>query len=125
MKNLFRLAILGLTFTTLGCAHSTSILSEPIVDRRGVNMAAYEADLEDCRRYGQEVGVPRKVAMGAVGGAVVGGVIGAVVGNHETAERNAGVGAVWGGTREGVSGMRERQRVIRNCLRNRGYRILN
>ena len=125
MKLMPALTVLCATVVAMGCAHTPTFPSEPIVDRRGVNRAAYEADLADCRRYGEEVGVPRKVAAGAVGGAVVGGVIGAVVGNHETAKRNAGVGAAVGGARAGFDGLRERQRVIRNCLRNRGYVVLN
>ena len=126
LKQLTTFTVLATTVLLTGCMHrGPSPLSEPIVDRRGVNLTAYEADLADCKRYGEEVGVPRKVFVGAVGGAVVGGLIGAVVGNHETAERNAGVGAVVGGTREGVSGLHERNRVIRNCLRNRGYKVLN
>jgi hypothetical protein len=39
--------------------------------------------------------------------------------------RSAGVGAVGGGVQGAASGMRERDQVIHNCLRGRGYRVLN
>jgi hypothetical protein len=60
-----------------------------------------------------------------VAGAVVGGVFGAVVGNSNTAQRAAGGGAVLGAARSTGSVVRERDRVVRNCLLGRGYRVLN
>jgi len=39
--------------------------------------------------------------------------------------RGAGVGAVAGGARGVGSTNKERSRVVKNCLRNRGYQILN
>jgi len=106
----------------LGCRATDD---RPIVDMQGVSTAQYNADLVDCQAYADEVEAGRQVARGAVGGAVVGGVVGAVVGNSDTAQRTAGAGAVLGGSRGAQSAMSERERVIRNCLRGRGYRVLN
>ncbi|MCB1670936.1 MAG: glycine zipper family protein [Gammaproteobacteria bacterium] len=97
----------------------------PIVDMRGVSQAQYSADLADCQSYADEVEAGRQVARGAVGGAVVGGAVGAVVGDSTTAKRTAGAGAVLGAARGGRNVMTERERVIRNCLIGRGYRVLN
>ena len=97
----------------------------PIVDMRGVNQAQYYADLAECQAYADEVEAGRQVARGAVGGAVVGGAVGAVIGNSDTAQRTAGAGAILGASRGATSAMTERERVIRNCLRGRGYRVLN
>ncbi len=97
----------------------------PIVDMQGVNIGQYNADLVECQTYADEVEAGRQIARGAVGGAVVGGAVGAAVGNSNTAQRTAGAGAVLGASRGAQSAINERERVIRNCLRGRGYRVLN
>ncbi len=96
-----------------------------IIDRQGVDMSMYDRDLAECRRYAQEVPVGEEVAKGAVGGAVIGGVLGAIVGDSRTASRVAGAGAVTGGLRGGGRADNEKDRVVKNCLRNRGYQVLN
>ena len=106
-------------FALLGCA------SQPIVDTQGKSMAQYEQDLADCRAYADQVRAGQKVAISTVAGAAVGAVIGAAVGNSDTAARAAGVGAASGATRGTGSAVRERQKVIFNCLRHRGYAVLN
>jgi outer membrane lipoprotein SlyB len=97
----------------------------PIVDMQGVSTAQYNSDLVACREYADEVEAGRQVARGAIGGAVVGGAIGAVVGNSDTVQRTAGAGGVIGAARSTSDVMRERETVVRNCLRGRGYRVLN
>ncbi len=98
---------------------------EPIVDTKGVNQAQYETDLAECKAYAEQVQTGRKAAGGAAVGAVLGGVVGAIVGDHDTAARGAGIGAVAGGAK-GVGGaVRERRQVLRTCLVNRGYKVLN
>jgi len=114
--------LLLLPIAVLGCRATDD---RPIVDMQGVSIAQYNADLAECQAYADEVEAGRQMARGAVGGAVVGGVVGAVVGNSDTAQRGAGAGAVLGTSRGAQSAMNERERVIRNCLRGRGYRVLN
>ncbi|OGT72939.1 MAG: hypothetical protein A3H44_01810 [Gammaproteobacteria bacterium RIFCSPLOWO2_02_FULL_57_10] len=97
----------------------------PIVDMQGVNVAQYNQDLAECQSYAEQVEAGRQVAGGAVAGAVVGAAIGAVVGNSDTAQRAAGAGAVGGGARGAAGAMQERNQVLSNCLRGRGYRVLN
>ncbi|MGB4248751.1 MAG: hypothetical protein WBJ75_13635 [Pseudohongiellaceae bacterium] len=97
----------------------------PIVDMQGVNVAQYNQDLAECQSYADEVEAGRQVAGGAVAGAVVGAAIGAAVGSSDTAQRAAGAGAVGGGARGAASAVRERNQVLSNCLRGRGYRVLN
>ena len=99
--------------------------SQPIVDLKGVDPAQYRRDLADCQTYADQVPVARKGATRAAVGAVVGGAVGAVVGNSRTVERAAGAGAVIGGAKGTGRGLNERERVVRNCLRNRGYAVLN
>lgn len=94
-----------------------------IVDRQGVDPARYDADLRECKSYALEVKPGEKVATGAAVGAAVGGAIGVITGHHPG--RNAGVGAVAGGTHGAIASDEEQRRVIRNCMRNRGYQVLN
>ena len=95
---------------------------EIIIDKKGVDMARYEQDLAECRTYSEEVQTGQKVAKGAASGAVVGGLIGAITGD---AGKAAGVGAVGGGARRANEGSQDEVRVVKNCLRGRGYKILN
>jgi hypothetical protein len=47
------------------------------------------------------------------------------VGNRKTVERGVGVGAVVGGAKGARATRAEKQLVVKNCLRNRGYKVLN
>ncbi len=107
-----------------GCAQQP-FAYPPIVDMQGVDTVQYHLDLEECDQYAEQVSVGQRVGAGAVAGAVIGGAVGAAVGNSNTAQRSAGAGAVIGGARGGADGFRERNYVVRNCLRNRGYAVLN
>ena len=102
-----------------------ALLGDPIVDTKGVNAAAYQGDLVECRQYAEQVGVVARSAGGAAAGAAVGAAVGAVLDGKDGAGRGAGVGAVTGGVRGVAHGLRERRQVLRNCLQGRGYRVLN
>ncbi len=117
--------VAGLLALVAGCAGQRRGEDRVIVDTQGVDMHAYRQDLADCEAYADQVRVGRRAATGAVAGAVIGGAVGAIAGDHHTAERAAGVGGVVGGAKGGGSGLRERDRVVKNCLRGRGYRVLN
>ncbi len=99
--------------------------NHPIIDTANVNLAQYSQDLAACQDYADEVAIAQKATSGAIAGAAVGGVFGAVLGNSNSAQRGAGIGAVGGGARGVGEGVRERDRVIKNCLHGRGYRVLN
>ena len=99
---------------------------EVIIDKKGVDLARYEADKAECEAYSDEVRKGEKAVRGAATGAVLGGVVGAIVGDSsEAATRGAGVGAVSGGARGASEGEREEVQVVKRCLRGRGYRVLN
>ncbi len=110
---------------TAACASPNNAGGQVIIDTKGVDMAQYRQDLGECQSYAQQVSAAERTATTAAGGAVVGGVLGAVVGNSTTAKKGAGVGAVTGGVRGASSAYREKDRVVKNCLRGRGYRVLN
>ena len=113
-------------FTLTACSSIEDVTGNtPIIDTQGVNLSRYEDDLAECRTYADEVQIAQKAAAGSVSGAVIGGLLGAVWGNSNTAQRGAGVGAVSGGAKGVIGGVRERDRVIKRCLMGRGYRVLN
>ena len=96
-----------------------------IIDEKGVDMAAFHSDLADCEKYASAVNKGGRVAGTAAEGAVVGGVIGAVFDGGSGAAKGAATGGILSGARGARSAEWEKKRVIRNCLRQRGYRILN
>lgn len=110
-----------------GCSshHNNGGGSGIIVDTKGVDMQYYHQDLQECEGFATQVPVAGKATKTAVGGAVLGGVVGAIVGDSGTAKKGAGVGAVTGALKGTSSGYRERRQVVKNCLRGRGYRVLN
>lgn len=116
-------AILGWTAAivvaaTGGCASHP----DPIIDMKGVNEIAMQADWEECAGYSDQVIVAKGMSKGAAGGAVAGGAAGAISGD---AGAGAGYGAVWGATRSAIEGDEEKQLVFKRCMRGRGYKVLN
>jgi outer membrane lipoprotein SlyB len=101
-----------------GCAGNP----HPIVDTKAVDMTQYQTNLDECSKFGEEVNVAGGVARGALLGAAVGAVFGALAGDFGT---EATVGGVVGGTGSGLENEAKRQSVIKECMRGRGYRVLN
>ena len=123
-----KITILGLLALTLvACASGRNLPgnSGVIVDTKGVDMSAFEDDLQECEVIAEQVPVGERAGAGAVAGAVLGGVVGAVVGDSDTAQRGAGVGAVTGGVRGASDGLSEKDQVIKRCMQGRGYKVLN
>ncbi len=128
MKNINTLFFLRLIcFSILpGCAGQSVFGPEDvIVDRRNVAPAQYELDLMECKLFAEQVRVGERATKRAIKGAVVGGAGGAVFGNSDTAARSATFTGVVGGTQAYEKATREQERVVQNCLRGRGYRVLN
>ncbi len=112
------LAHAGMATMLLACAAHP----DPIIDRRGVNMDSYRADLEECKSYAEEIRISKGAAKGAAGGAVIGAAAGAISGE---VDRGAGYGAIFGGARHGSEAEREKRMVVKRCLSGRGYKVLN
>ena len=120
MKQLKHLLLASSIILVAGCAARGS---DVVIDPAGVNMQQYQMDLAQCEQIAGQV--KQKAGKSGAGGALIGGLIGAVVGNSDTAKKGAGVGAITGTARGAGATKRERLRVIKNCLRNRGYSVLN
>jgi len=114
---------IGLGLLLAACA------SKPIIDTRGVDLVQYQEDLEDCARIASQVGVAGQVAKsagaGAAAGAGFGLVTSVITGDASAIGYSAAYGAVGGGTAGAFEADEEKANVIKNCLRNRGYVVLN
>jgi len=108
-----------------GCAQKPNAPGGVIVDMKGVDPVQYQKDVAECGAYADQVDAGSKVGGQAAGGAVVGGAVGAIFGGGHGAAQGAGTGAVVGGARGVQDTLDERHVVVRSCLRNRGYAVLN
>ena len=111
--------LLGIVLIT-GCASDPN---KPVIDPEGVDMAQFEADRAKCEQVAQQV--EQKAGNEAVTGAVVLGLIGAIFGDSETMQKSAAAGFVSGGAKGLNKTDLERANVVKNCLRSRGYEVLN
>jgi hypothetical protein len=102
-----------------GCA------SKPIIDTAGVDMQQYHDDMADCDSIAQQVDVDGSVAASAGLGALIGAAFGLLTGDSSAVAYGAGWGAVSGATSGGFSADQERSSVMKNCMYNRGYAVLN
>ena len=108
-----------------GCVSKTSDTifsgSKPIIDKKGVDLNAYEVDLKECTEYANDISVGRSVLKGSAAGAAIGGVVEVLTDEDDAIE----VGAISGGAKSGIKSVRQKERVVKKCLRGRGYRVLN
>ena len=119
MKKILLISLIISLVSVTGCARRAQI----IIDPYGVDMARYQQDLAECQHLSRQV--ESKVGEGIVGGAIVGAIAGSIIGGNGTADTTAKLGALSGGLQGGASTKQERMRVVKNCLRNRGYQVLN
>jgi len=121
-------AAIGLSAAILSGCTATS---QPIVDTKGVDSNQYAKDNADCQNYADNANVAGDAAVGAVGGAAGGAALGAITG--ALTGGGAGTGAAIGAATGGVlglgggaySGVEQKREIYRNCMRNRGYSVLN
>lgn len=126
MRTDFAAIVVGLAMGLAGCAGSY----EPVVDLKGVDQVEYQSDLEECRAYAENVDVGTSAATGGAVGAGVGAATGAAVG---AVTGSPGLGAAIGAAGGGTSGLfgglfrgaSKEKSIIRNCLRGRGYHVLD
>lgn len=113
-----------LVISLIGCAGANV---RPIVDLKGKDQATYENDLQQCQSYAtQQSGAATTGAMAAGAGAVLGAALGLVAGGNRTGiAQTAGVGGVLGGAGGMFEGNKAQENVVKQCLRGRGYNVLN
>ena len=124
MKKLF--LYLNLCFV-IGCAQTD--LSDrndiAIIDTRGVDESVFKKDYSECSDFAKNIDLTeRTLKQGAVAGAT-GAAVGAIIGGEEAAKKIGGSAAVLNAVEANLDGRNEQAKIIKNCLRGRGYRVLN
>jgi hypothetical protein len=114
IRHLAMYVLLGLTLVS--CA------SKPIVDTYNVDMVQYEKDLAQCEEIAEQVASGEITAKSAAFGAGVGAAYGVVGGDVGNAAAAGGISGAAGGM---LKSDNEKARVTKNCLRHRGYAVLN
>ena len=126
MKNLL-VALFLITLSGCVANSSSSIFesSKPVIDTKGVNMSQYEIDHKECSIFSEDISTGKSIAKGAVTGAAVGAVIEAITDDVRSRRDAIEVGAVSGGAQSGIRAVREKEQILKRCLRGRGYKVLN
>ena len=124
MKKLF--LYLNLCFV-VGCAQTD--LSDrndiAIIDTRGVDESVFKKDYSECSDFAKNIDLTeRTLKQGAVAGAT-GAAVGAIIGGEEAAKKIGGSAAVLNAVEANLDGRDEQAKIIKNCLRGRGYKVLN
>ena len=124
MKKLF--LYLNLCFV-IGCAQKD--LSDrndiAIIDTRGVDESVFKKDYSECSDFAKNIDLTeRTLKQGAVAGAT-GAAVGAIIGGEEAAKKIGGSAAVLNAVEANLDGRNEQAKIIKNCLRGRGYKVLN
>ena len=124
MKKLF--LFLNLCFV-IGCAQTD--LSDrndiAIIDTRGVDESVFKKDYSECSDFAKNIDLTeRTLKQGAVAGAT-GAAVGAIIGGEEAAKKIGGSAAVLNAVEANLDGRNEQAKIIKNCLRGRGYKVLN
>ena len=105
-----------------GCAGANY---RPLVDMQGVDGSRYESDLNACQGYaGQVAGAGTQAAVGAAIGAGLSALLAAAGGRGYDRNASARVGAVAGAATGAGSGETDQRNVVRRCMSQRGYRVL-
>ena len=124
MKKLFLYLNL---FFVVGCAQTD--LSDrndiAIIDTRGVDESVFKKDYSECSDFAKNIDLTeRTFKQGAVAGAT-GAAVGAIIGGEEAAKKIGGSAAVLNAVEANLDGRNEQAKIIKNCLRGRGYKVLN
>ena len=127
MKKKIKIWLLSTLLVIAGCTSNPK--AQPtggiIIDNKGVDMPTYYQDLHECRNFAAQINIGGPVVEKTITGALIGGAVGAITGDSGTAKRAAGVGGLLGAVKGSGQVRSEKQKVLKNCLRGRGYRVLN
>ncbi len=116
------LAVLVAASLTAGCAIPQH---RPIIDMGNKSYSAYQQDLEECTNLSKQVDAGGQALEGAAGGAIIGALLAMAAGGRGYAGAGAKVGLLSGIVGGSARGVTEERAVLSNCLRGRGYSVLN
>lgn len=118
-----QLTVIPITLLVLGCSNSGSNYS-PIID--GPVGPNYSNDLAQCQQLSQQQGILDEGSVGTA--ATTAGVAGATSvifnGNSDDLGEAVAAGAIAGLASDAVRNNQQREVVIRNCMRGRGYNVI-
>jgi len=114
-----KILLTSLTLLLLvGCA------ADPIVDQRDVDPEQYAVDMTECQGYADQVDTGKEVAKQAGLTGLVGGVLAGAFEHGRGVrgvEEGVGAGVTIGAARGVGKGTSKKERVMRQCMRARGY----
>ncbi|QFU22821.1 glycine zipper family protein [Shewanella eurypsychrophilus] len=117
--------------------HTSASASNVIIDKSGVDEKDYIFDMHECTELSQQAQKKQTeggLVSGAAKGAALGAAAGAISGGSGTdgAKTGAAIGVVGGALgrnrskrQNEASHEAEKQTVVKNCMINRGYTVLN
>ena len=125
MKKLF--LYITFLFFVAGCAQTD--LSDKndiaVIDTRGVDESVLKKDYSECADFAKNIDLTeRTLKQGAIAGAT-GAAVGAIIGGEEAAKKIGGSAAVINAVEANLDARHEQAKIIKNCLRGRGYKVLN
>ena len=115
MKSGMTLATIVLSMFLAGCA------SQPAVAPATAGSPEYRNDLAECQRIAQQANSGQEVAKTGAVGAGVGAATGAIA--NGSAGEGAAIGALAGLTAGAFSADADEDRIVRQCLRDRGHQV--
>src|SRR3972149_1205279 len=124
MNYKIRNSILFAAILLTGCATNGGGAGGILVDTKGKDSAQYESDNRDCQQYAESQSVASSAGGGAAAGALFGLLMGAVL-DRDNMYQYARAGAVGGVAGGAVGGVKNKDAIFRNCMRGRGYTVLN
>lgn len=133
MKILNMVLILVATVAISSCSQGIGNSYRPIVDQTSspaYGNRNYSSDLSDCQGLASQSSPVEEGAKTALGGAAVGAALGAITGaftgNPGTgAALGAAVGGAGGAAAGGYGGVSGQERIVKNCMRGRGWNVLD
>ena len=122
---LFSLLIISISGCVANSSSSIFESSKPIIDTKGVDMSQYSTDLEECSNFSLDFYTGKFISKGDEYGSAVVAVIYAISDDVRGRRDAIEVGAVSGGAKSGIRAVREKEQILKRCLRGRGYKVLN
>jgi len=118
-----KIAIVSVVGLAAACDNSGANYT-PIID--GTNNPNYTADLAECQTLAASGATidGRAVGAAATGAAVAGASSVIWNGNSSNAGEAAAIGALAGVTSSAIRKNAERENIVKNCMRGRGYNVL-
>ena len=96
-----------------------------IIDTRGVDMDVYRNDLIECASFSENIDVTERTIEESALSGVTGAAVGAIIGGKEGAKKIGGSAGILGAVEGNIEARYEQSKIIKNCLRGRGYKVLN